>query len=233
MLASDIGYTIHDHLGFGLSSKPRKHKYSLIEQAKIALELWQVLGIESAHVVAHDYGTSLATELIALKQDGFEPVQLQSVVLSNGSILIEQAHLRRIQKLLRNRYTGPITAYLANFQTFRQNLHQVTTTRISGRDMRVLWSLLVSDNGKMRIPAISKYLDERHTYRDRWVGAFRDTSLPITLLWGKEDPIANEPMVLSLQEERTACDIHWLPCGHYPMLEVAGQYTRIIKRLVS
>ncbi len=232
LLGSDVGYTVHDHLGFGLSSKPEKHNYSLIEQAKIALELWQHLDIRSAHVVAHDYGTGVATELLAQKQDGFEPVELRSMVLSNGSILIDQAHLRQIQKLLRNRWTGPITAYLANFHTFRRNLNQLTSQRISDLDMSVLWSLLISKNGKMRIPAISKYLDERQIFRARWVGAFKDTSVPITLLWGEKDPIAHRQMVFSLQKERTSCDIHWLPCGHYPMLEVAGQYTQIINRLV-
>ena len=233
ILGSDTGYTIHDHLGFGLSSKPRKRKYSLMEQAKIALKLWECLGIESAHVIAHDYGTSVATELLALKQDGLEPVSIHSMILSNGSILIDQAHLRPIQRLLRSPLTGPITALLANFHTFRRNLNQITKNQISETDMRTLWALLIHNDGKLRIPAISNYLHERQAFMSRWLGAFKETTVPITLLWGKEDPIAHEQMVLSLQKERRQCDIQWLPCGHYPMLEVAGQYTQIIKRFVS
>ena len=61
---SDFRVIIHDHLGFGLSDKPRDYSYSLIEQADFALQLWQKLGVQKAHLLAHDYGTSVATEII-------------------------------------------------------------------------------------------------------------------------------------------------------------------------
>src|SRR5947209_6403208 len=64
-LAAHYRVIVHDHLGFGLSDKPRDYSYALQEQADFALLLWQHLGVKSAHVVAHDYGTSVATELLA------------------------------------------------------------------------------------------------------------------------------------------------------------------------
>jgi pimeloyl-ACP methyl ester carboxylesterase len=73
-LAAHYRVIVHDHLGFGLSDKPRDYSYSLIEQADVALLLWQQLGVTSAHVFAHDYGTSVGTELLARWNLGFRPV---------------------------------------------------------------------------------------------------------------------------------------------------------------
>src|SRR5260221_9403747 len=90
---------LHDHLGFGLSEKPTDYSYSLFEQAEIALGLWDSLGIKRGHIVAHDYGTSVATEIIAKRERGGLGFELLSVTLSNGSILRELASIKLAQKL--------------------------------------------------------------------------------------------------------------------------------------
>ena len=51
---------VHDHLGLGLSDKPEEYSYSLIEQADMALALWQKLGLKEVHLLGHDYGTNLS-----------------------------------------------------------------------------------------------------------------------------------------------------------------------------
>ncbi len=60
-----------DFLGFGLSEKPRDHTYSLFEQADLTLELLRrFAGERPVFLVAHDMGTSVATELMARELDG-------------------------------------------------------------------------------------------------------------------------------------------------------------------
>src|SRR5262249_17419645 len=109
---------VHDHLGFGLSSKPERYSYSLIEQAEVAVELWRSLGITRAHVLAHDYGTSVATELVARHARGLLPFEPMSLTLCNGSVYIEMAHLTPSQRLLKNRLVAPIFARLASKPVF-------------------------------------------------------------------------------------------------------------------
>src|SRR5262249_8882332 len=65
LLSKIYRVVVPDPLGFGLSDKPKGYSYSLIEQADAALEVWRALGIDSGHLLAHDYGTSVATELVA------------------------------------------------------------------------------------------------------------------------------------------------------------------------
>ncbi|MDG1953609.1 MAG: alpha/beta fold hydrolase, partial [Polaribacter sp.] len=88
---------IHDHLGFGFSDKPKDVDYSLVKQADIALELWRQLDLKNIHLVAHDYGTSVATEIIARYNANELDIKIEKLILTNGSIHIELSQLRTIQ----------------------------------------------------------------------------------------------------------------------------------------
>src|SRR5690606_24530368 len=52
-----------DMLGFGFSEKPRPHPYSIFEQADLHEALLAKLGSGACHVLAHDYGDTVAQEL--------------------------------------------------------------------------------------------------------------------------------------------------------------------------
>src|SRR5439155_10886396 len=102
-----------DFLGFGLSDKPRPHRYSLLEQADIVQAVVASKAPGPVVVVAHDMGTSVTTELLARDLQGQLPFDLQRVVLSNGSVILRRASLRPVQKLLRGPL-GPLTARLSS-----------------------------------------------------------------------------------------------------------------------
>ncbi|XP_039769169.1 mesoderm-specific transcript homolog protein isoform X3 [Ornithorhynchus anatinus] len=55
-----------DFLGFGFSDKPRSHRYSIFEQASIVEGLLEHLGVrgQRIHLLAHDYGDTVAQELL-------------------------------------------------------------------------------------------------------------------------------------------------------------------------
>ena len=77
-------------LGFGLSDKPRPHRYSLLEQADIVQDVVADAGVGPVVLLAHDMGTSVATELLARDISGGLPFDLQRAVLTNGSVIIER-----------------------------------------------------------------------------------------------------------------------------------------------
>ena len=102
-----------DFLGFGLSDKPRPHRYSLLGQADIVQTVIASETTGPVVVVAHDMGTSVTTELLARDLQGRLPFELQRVVLSNGSVILRRASLRPVQKLLRGPL-GPLAARLTS-----------------------------------------------------------------------------------------------------------------------
>src|SRR5579862_1657018 len=102
-----------DFLGFGASDKPRDHRYDLREQADIAEAVARYFRIERARLVAHDYGSSVAQELLARNADRALSFELLDVTLLNGGIYPDLHRPVRLQKLLRSPF-GPLVARLAN-----------------------------------------------------------------------------------------------------------------------
>ncbi|MDT5370886.1 MAG: hypothetical protein QOC62_5317, partial [Mycobacterium sp.] len=69
-----------DFLGFGLSDKPRPHRYSLLEQADLVQDIVAETITRPVAVLAHDMGTSVTTELLARDIHGRLPFEIERVV---------------------------------------------------------------------------------------------------------------------------------------------------------
>lgn len=116
----DRAWLTMDFLGFGLSDKPRPHRYSLLEQADLVETVVAESTTGPVVVIAHDMGTSVTTELIARDLEGRLRFEMQRVVLSNGSVILDRASLRPIQNVLRGPL-GPVVAPLANRGVFARS----------------------------------------------------------------------------------------------------------------
>lgn len=212
----------HDHLGFGFSDKPEDFSYSLVEQTDFALMVWHRLGVTRGHVLAHDYGTSIATELCARRERGLLPFDMLSLTLTNGSVHRELAHLQPSQKILQHKSWGPLFARLANKLIFRIQIRRILGdgAAVSDEELDAMWAGIRHDDGHMRLPQISGYLDERIRFRERWIGALKRFDRPAHILWGQQDPIAVPLMAETLTAEIPTAKLTWLKdLGHYPMLE--------------
>ena len=62
-----------DLLGFGLSDKPLDYGYSLFEQTDSLLEVWRALGVTGGHLLGHDMGDTVITEVVARAERGLLP----------------------------------------------------------------------------------------------------------------------------------------------------------------
>lgn len=213
---------LFDFPGFGLSAKPAVEAYSLLEQAEVAIGVWRALGVESGHLLAHDYGTSVATELLARRERDLLPVTLRSVTLTNGSPHIELAQLTATQKVLRHPKAGPVLARLSSEGFFRARMRKLLGRRdaVSKEHLAAMWAGMRTEEGHLRLPAISQYLHERRRFWHRWVGALTRLDLPTHVVWGRRDPIAVPAIAEALQADVFGAELTWLDdLGHYPMLE--------------
>ncbi len=223
MLETKFRVIVHDHLGFGYSDKPLNYSYSLIEQTDQALQLWQQLGIKQATVLAHDYGTSIATELLA-RINRFNDIglEIETMVLCNGSMHIEMSKLRLIQKLLLNAVTGPLVAKLTSKRVFAKSIKNVyfNPECVTEQEIDALWEMVTYNQGRKVLHKTTQYISQRYEYWHRWIGALRTTKLPIKIIWAKNDPVAVIAMAETLQNEITNSELMELnDLGHFPMLE--------------
>jgi len=162
-LSENYRVIIHDHIGFGFSDKPLDYSYSLIEQAEVALALWKSLHLKEVTILAHDYGTSVATEILARSQNSHISLHINNLILCNGSIHIELSQLCFIQKLFKNKTFGPIVARLASEQTFVCNMKNIwyDKSKVHIDDFKGMWQLIISGNGRKVLPRITQYIPER------------------------------------------------------------------------
>ncbi len=216
-----------DFPGFGLSDKPRPHRYSLFEHADTVAEVLALTGISGPiAVLAHDMGTSVATELLAREIEGTLPFELDRAVLSNGSVILEKATLRPIQKILRGPL-GPVAARLANRIVFTREFSRLFSAAhpLSSAEATAQWALLSRAGGHRIAHLLTAYLDERVTHAQRWHGAVRDWDKPLGLLWGTADPVATTAVLDGLRALRPGARVVELTgLGHYPQLEDPDTY---------
>lgn len=224
-----------DFLGFGLSDKPRPHRYSLLEQADIVAAVVAEAAAGPVMLIAHDMGTSVATELLARDIEGRLPFELQRVVLSNGSVILDRASLRPAQKILRGP-VGPLFARLISRSGFVRGFGRLFSAEhpLSAAEAREQWSLLAHHDGHRIAHLLISYLDERVRYADRWHGAVRDWPNRLSFLWALDDIVATTNVLDGLRELRPAADVVELPgVGHYPQVEVPDVFARAALSLLS
>jgi pimeloyl-ACP methyl ester carboxylesterase len=214
-----------DCLGFGLSDKPRDHIYSLGWQADAAQELVRKAGSPPVLIVAHDMGTSVATELMARDLRGELDMQLTGALLFNGGMLLNLASPTIGQKLLRSPL-GSLAGRLTTATTFRRQLARLFARShpLSAEDAADQWSLVAHNSGQRIGHLLVYYMQERERLTDRWHGAFRDWPGPLTLAWGLRDPVATTKVLGGLRTLRPGVPVWELPdAGHYPQLECPQQ----------
>lgn len=214
-----------DMLGFGLSSKPRGHAYSIFEQADLAEHLLAGQGIASYHVLAHDYGDTVAQELLARRREpGRRPV-LKSVAFLNGGLFPETHRPALVQRLLRSPI-GPLVAKLTTRAALASNMRRIFGPRTPPDDALIdgFWQLIETNDGRGVMHRLIRYIDERRAHRERWVGALVHADVPLTLIDGAADPISGAHMAARYRELVPRADVTLLEgIGHYPQIEAPAR----------
>jgi pimeloyl-ACP methyl ester carboxylesterase len=224
-----------DFLGFGLSDKPRDHVYTLAWQADLTEELVRRTSPdEPVFVVAHDMGTSVATELMARELRGALTIEIAGALLFNGSILLERASPTIGQKLLRSPL-GPVFARLTTEWTFTRQFARIFSPQhpLTPEEAADQWTLIAHAGGHRIAHLLIHYMDERERFIDRWHGAFRDWPKPLRLAWGLEDPVATPAVLAGLRDLRDPPVAELPALGHYPQIEDPAAIAREVERTLD
>ncbi len=236
-----------DLLGFGFSAKPANHDYSILDQANLCEALLVRLGVTEYHILAHDYGDTVAQELLARAHDGSTVAALSSVCFLNGGLFPETHRARLVQHLLLSPLGG-VVAKQFDSARFDRNMQQIfgQSTPPTRAELDAMWSMIIENDGLRVFPKLIGYMSERKRYRARWVGATtkaRNDNIPLRLIDGADDPVSGRHMAQRYAELVPAADVMLLNgIGHYPQLEAPQEVlrgflgfhdTRVIRRLAA
>ena len=210
-----------DMIGFGFSDKPSAYQYSILDQANIHEALLKQLDIDVCHILAHDYGDTVAQELLARFNDKALSFDITSVCLLNGGLFPETHKPKLIQKLLISP-VGFIFGALTSKKRLKANFDAIfgKDTPPSNQEIDEFWSLIIHNKGKSVMHKLIRYMAERRQHRSRWVGALQQSSIPLKLINGGSDPISGIHMAHRYRELVPNPDVAALPeIGHYPQTE--------------
>jgi pimeloyl-ACP methyl ester carboxylesterase len=209
-----------DLLGFGLSEKPIEHQYSLLEQADIVQALLISQGVKQYHVLAHDYGDSVAQELLSRQDDKDNETKILSLCFLNGGLFASHHRPLFAQKLLKSRFGG-LASHFMNKASLSRGFNKIfaANSQPNEHEIDTLWQLLEHNNGKKVLPKLLSYIDERSQHGKRWVESMISTVVPLYFINGVHDPISGQHMLDHYIDIIPHPRITALDVGHYPQLE--------------
>jgi pimeloyl-ACP methyl ester carboxylesterase len=216
-----------DMIGFGYSAKPRDYAYSIKDQADIYDRLLASRRVSEFHILAHDYGDTVAQELIARDIERSGRPTLRSVCLLNGGLFPETHRRVRLQSLLLSPI-GPLVALLTNKKKLSQSMSAVFGKQypLDTETLDSMWDMLRLRHGERIMHKLIHYIPERIEHRERWVGALQTTKVPLKLIVGPIDPISGSHMASRYRELVPHPDVSELPgVGHYPQVQAPGAVT--------
>lgn len=221
-LAEHFHLLAPDFIGFGYSDKPRNYKYSLVDQADLVQELLTQKKVTEYHILSHDYGVSVAQELLARQLDSGDIFpKILSVCFLNGGLFPAAHQPRPIQKALISPLGFLLTPFLSR-NMLAKNFAQIfgPATQASDQEIDEFFALIQEKGGKYIFHKLIRYMADRKQYVARWENALLESEVPMRLINGPEDPVSGRHLAAHYQEVVPKADVVILEkIGHYPQTE--------------
>lgn len=210
-----------DMIGFGYSDKPQDYVYSMFDQSNLIESLLSQIEVKGVHILAHDYGDTVAQELLHKHNHKELTFNINSCVLLNGGLFHGVHKPRLVQKLLLTPF-GPLIQKFYTKDKFAKTFHNIfgknsppTTVEIES-----FWELMNHNGGRKIFNKLIRYLVERKEYQERWLKALQNFEAPLRLIDGVADPISGQHLVDHYVSVIPNADVIELDnIGHYPQTE--------------
>jgi pimeloyl-ACP methyl ester carboxylesterase len=220
-----------DMIGMGFSAKPVAYGYTVHDHADMHEALLAHLGVQSAHILAHDLGDSVGQELLArheFDEHAYGALRIESITWLNGGLFNESYTPRLMQKLMSRTPLGDIMSPLQGGSGLSRRLVEPTINEMFGprtkptrHMLEQFHQILEYNDGKKVLHKVGRFVTDRYTHRNRWVRAMRETAVPMRLIDGPIDPNSGRHMAQRYSEVISNPDVVMLDdaIGHWPQLE--------------
>jgi pimeloyl-ACP methyl ester carboxylesterase len=190
-LSAGFRVCLIDFPGYGFSDKPHGWGYSLRRDAQLLDHyLGEVVGTESAVMVAHDRGDSVALIQSANAAQGRARVKLEHLVLCNANIFLPLSNLTDAQRLMLH---NPELLERLTPELLAAGMGALMFTPARGPDdpeVQALAETFAHADGVGVLHETIQYLVERSIDEETWLRSLAATELPTTVIWGVYDAVA-------------------------------------------
>lgn len=219
-----------DMIGMGFSDKPVQYGYAVHDHADMHEALLAHLGVDRAHIIAHDIGVSVGQELLARHEFGgqaYGSLRIDSMTWLNGGLFYETYRPRLVQTLMSASPLGDLTSRIMGAQASRPVVDRSISemfgpnTKPSPRLLELFRQILAYNDGMRVMHKVGRFINDRAVHRNRWVRAMRETEVSMRLIDGPIDPNSGRHMAERYLEIIPNPDVVMLAddIGHWPQIE--------------
>lgn len=212
-----------DFLGFGHSQKIDLPSLSIHLQADVAQFVTSTYQLSQPYLIAHDYGLTVAQELLAREHS------FKQILLLNGGAY---SHLHRpllIQRLLQTPFLGALVSRLNSRRLFFKNMHRILSSNVPEQYLEEAWKEMCHDGGQYQFHKLIHYMADRRQHAQRWSHSLEQYQNNLHFFWGENDPISGAHMLSALRQNLPHATFKSLPAGHYPQWEAMESLEQFIK----
>lgn len=221
----------YDHLGFGLSARPRDFDYTPEAHGEVLEEVLRALALERFSLVVHDYGGPIALPIAVA-----HPERVSSLVVINSWLwnLAEDAKLAKSARFVASRFgrfsyrwlNAPLRLLMPYAYADRRKLtppihaqYRAPFQGAGARDARerVLWQLArcLAEHR----PALSQLWNERARF----------SGIPALIVWGAGDRALPRPVLERVRAALPHARVEELAgVGHWPQEEAPAELARLL-----
>lgn len=214
-----------DMLGFGMTDRPPA-PYRIEQQADIALSVLarRKLTINNVCILAHDYGCTVAQEIIARSA----VVPLKTILLNGG--IIPEAHRPTLMQRIAASAAGFNIPTTMTEWMFRQAMRPLFCISPTNEEYHAFWAII--SNGRIVIGDLLSYIKQRESNRDRWVAALAKLEDSLYVAIGLDDPVSGIAVLAGASYHfKHAHMISLRGIGHYPHWETPAKIYALLPEL--
>ncbi|HEY0428761.1 MAG TPA: alpha/beta hydrolase [Pyrinomonadaceae bacterium] len=221
-LAEKFSVLSFDMLGYGFSAKPLDFDYTTFNQVDLLQTLIKHLRIEKLHILAHDYGNTITQELLARAEENRLNFEIKSICFLNGALFPETHRPILAQKILISP-VGFLFGRLISDAKFKKSLASIfgRNTQPTDGELNEFLQIFKYNDGRRIAHKLIRYMSERRTHRERWVGALQRMNQPFRFIDGLADKVSGRHLVERFRQlvPHQTDIIELEEIGHFPHFE--------------
>lgn len=242
----DIGPRLFvEYIGHGDSDKPAGYSYGTIERADLVEAQWEAEGISSTYIIAFDYSSIVALELLSRQIDrrdnGIDQTtKITGVLLINGGLFVDaHSHPWFTTPVLKSPVGGLVTSLAQRSKVaFRELMKPLWSKEyeVTSKEVDELFAAISRRNGVYALSKSADFVDQHKRNAKRWdlrrVFHASRNDVSFHIVGSEKDPFEGRQAVAA--RERLGAyglDVRILPGGHLTTSEHPELLAQLIKEL--